>query len=139
MQSFIAGLGRRPDLDGELAALADPSLAAGRVIAQHRGHWLVGQPGVDEPRLLPARGRLRATPPVTGDWVAVDPAGAIAALLERRGTIVRRAPGDVTAHQVLAANVDVALVVEQASAPNERRLERLLALARSEGVRSVLV
>ena len=139
MQSYIAGLGRRADLDSEFEALSDPELTAGRVLAQHRGRWLVGQPGAGEPRLLPARGRLRETPPVTGDWVAVDAAGAIAALLERRGAIVRRAPGDVTAQQVLAANVDVALVVEQASAPNERRLERLLALARSEGVPAALV
>ena len=139
MQSYIPGLGRRPSLDSELEALADPELSAGRVIAQHRGRWLVGQPGAGQPRLLPARGRLRGTPPVTGDWVAVDAAGAIVALLERRGAIVRRAPGDVTAHQVLAANVDVALVVEPASAPNERRLERMLALVRSEGVPAALV
>ena len=85
MQSYIPGLGRRPGLDSELEALADPELSAGRVIAQHRGRWLVGQPGADPPRLLPARGRLRETPPVTGDWVAVDAAGAIVALLERRG------------------------------------------------------
>ena len=139
MQSYIAGLGRRADLDSELEALSDPKLTAGRVLAQHRARWLVGQPGAGEQRLLPARGRLRETPPVTGDWVAVDAAGAIAALLERRGAIVRRAPGDVTAQQVLAANVDMALVVEQASAPNERRVERLLALARSEGVLAALV
>ena len=108
-------------------------------MAQHRGRWLVGQPGDAPPRLLHARGRLRETPPGTGDWVAVDAAGAIVALLERRGAIVRRAPGDVTAQQVLAANVDVALIVEQAAAPNERRLERLLALARGEGVGAALV
>jgi putative ribosome biogenesis GTPase RsgA len=43
------------------------------------------------------------------------------------------------AQQVLAANVDMALVFEQAAAPNERRLQRLLALARSEGVLAALV
>jgi ribosome biogenesis GTPase len=108
-------------------------------MAQHRGRWLVGSSGAGESRLLPARGRLRETPPVTGDWVAVDAAGAIVAVLERRGVIVRRAPGGATAHQVLAANVDLALIVEPASAPNERRLERLLALAGSDGVSAALV
>jgi len=139
MQPHIAGLGRRPDLVAELDALADRNLSAGRVIAQHRGRWLIGRPGTGERRLLPARGKLRETPPVTGDWVAVDAAGAITAVLERRGEIARRAPGDVTAQQVLAANVDVALVVEPVFSVNERRLERLLALARSGGVSACLV
>jgi ribosome biogenesis GTPase / thiamine phosphate phosphatase len=139
MHLDTAGLGRRPDLSAELAALGDPTLTAGRVLAQHRGLWLVGEPRAVEPRLLSARSRLRATPPVTGDWVAIDAGGAIAWRLERRGAIVRRAAGTPTAAQVLAANVDLALLVEPASDPNERRLERLLALPRAGGVPAALV
>ena len=135
----MSGLGRRPDPAGELAALGEPGLTPGRVLAHHRGRWLVATapaPGAEpaaaaEPRLLPARGRLRETPPVTGDWVAIDAGGAVAAVLARRGTVVRRAPGEATAAQVLAANVDLALVVEPLPEPNERRAERLLALADS--------
>src|SRR5918997_570376 len=74
----------------------------GRVLAQHRGRWLVALAG-EEPRLLPARAALRADPPVTGDRVAIDEGGAISAVLERRGTLVRRAPGAATGSQVLAA------------------------------------
>src|ERR687895_1577450 len=101
----------------------------GRVLAQHRGRWLVSFEGDEEPRLLPARGSLRETPPVVGDLVEVDPGGAIAAVHERRGTIVRRAPGEPTAAQVLAANVDLALVVESLPEPGGRRAERLAAPA----------
>ena len=111
----------------------------GRVLAQHRGRWLVATNDEEKPRLLPARGSLRDTPPVTGDWVELDPGGAISAVLERCGTLVRQAAGDATAAQVLAANVDLALVVESLPDPNERRAERLVALALAGGVPAALV
>ncbi len=111
----------------------------GRVLAQHRGRWLVASDQEEEPRLLPARGSLRGTPPVTGDRVAIDRGGAISAVLERRGTLVRRAAGDATAAQVLAANIDLALVVESLPEPNERRTERLAALALAGGVPAAIV
>jgi ribosome biogenesis GTPase len=110
----------------------------GRVLAQHRGRWLVASDG-EEARLLPARGSLRETPPVTGDWVEIDPAGAIAAVVDRRGTLVRHAAGEATTAQVLAANVDLALVVESLPEPNERRAERLAAIALAAGVPAALV
>jgi ribosome biogenesis GTPase len=131
------GLGRRATLASELAELGEPNLTPGRVLAAHRGRWAVATAG--ETLLLPARGRLRGTPPVTGDWVAIDPDGAIAAVLERRGAIVRRSPGEATAAQTLAANVDLALVVEPLPDPNERRLERLVALALADAVPAALV
>ncbi len=118
MPAFLAGLGRQPELD-------DPTLTSARVLAANSGRWLVVAPG-GAPRLVPAR-RLAETP-VTGDWVALDGAGAIVAVLERRGTIVRRAPGETTAAQTLAAHVDLALLVEPFPEPNERRIERLVAM-----------
>ena len=148
MQYDISGLGRRPTLSAELRRLGDDKLTAGRVLAQHRGLWLVapateeataGTTAPAEPRLLPARGRLRATPPVTGDWVAIDADGAIAAVLERHGTLTRRAPGETTAAQLLAANVELVLVVEPLPTPNERRMERLAALALADSVPAALV
>jgi ribosome biogenesis GTPase len=97
-----------------------------RVFASYRGLWLVASS--NQYRLVPARGRLTETP-VTGDYVEVDDGGAIAAIHERHGTIVRRAPGAATEAQVLAANVDLALVAEPLPDPNVRRLERYVALA----------
>ena len=139
MQVTPAGLGRRPDLDAELEQLGDPLLVPGRVLAQHRARWLVA--GLDEgpPRLVHARGRLRALDaPTTGDWVAIDADGAIAFVLERRGTVVRRAAGAAFASQVLAANVDLVLVVEPLPDPEARRSERLVALALAGGVPAAL-
>jgi ribosome biogenesis GTPase len=88
---------------------------------------------------VPARGRLRATePPTTGDWVAIDAHGAIAAVLTRHGTILRRAAGGALASQVLAANVDLVLIVEPLPEPKVRRAERLVALALAGGVPAAL-
>ena len=141
MSAFPAGPGRRSELDAELAQLGEPDLTGARVVAQHRGGWVIVS-GSEAPRLAPARGRLRDAetgPPVTGDWVAVDAAGAIAAVLERRGAIVRRAAGLASRPQVLAANVDLALVVEPLPEPHDRRAERLAALASAGGVPAALV
>jgi ribosome biogenesis GTPase len=89
--------------------------------------------------------------PAVGDWVVVehDPGGAatIRAILDRRGAMVRTARdaarrGRAGPHdeQVLAANVDVAFVVDSFGAgPNLRRLERYLALAWSAAARPVVI
>jgi ribosome biogenesis GTPase len=140
MNVASAGVGRRPDLDDELARLGDPDLTAARVLAQHRGRWLVAG-GDEPPRLVSARGRLRGAgrAPTTGDWVAIDADGVIASVLERRGTIMRRAAGSPVAAQVLAANVELVLVVEPLPEPNERRAERIVALAQAGGVPALLV
>jgi ribosome biogenesis GTPase len=135
-----AGVGRRPDLEDELRRLGNPDLTAARVLAQHRGRWLVAG-GDEPPKLVAARGRLRGAgrAPTTGDWVAIDADGVIASVLERRGTILRRAAGSPVAAQVLAANVELVLVVEPLPEPNERRAERIVALAQSGGVPAILV
>ncbi len=109
------------------------SEAHARVLAQHRGLWLI-----EGPRLVPARGRLALTP-VTGDYVELDAGGAIARVLARAGTVTRRAAGRATGAQVLAANVDLALVVEALPDPRVRRAERLAALAAAGGVPAALV
>lgn len=148
LESF--DIGRCPGLAAQLAALDEPGLTAGRILAHHRGRWLVAEVGdataatasttaSTEPRLLPARGRLRQAPPAVGDWVAIDSADAIAAVLERHGTLLRRAAGEATVAQVLAANVDLALIVESLPDPNRRRVERLVAIAASASVPAVLV
>lgn len=137
-----AGVGRRPDLDVELARLGGDGLTAARVVAQHRGRWLVCDGGDAPPRLVAARGRLRRAgerAPTTGDWVAMDHDGVIAAVLERRGSVVRRAAGAPAVAQVLAANVELVLVVEPLPTPNARRAERIVALAASGGVPAALV
>jgi ribosome biogenesis GTPase len=100
-----------------------------------------GRRAAARPTRSGARRLRRATegPPVTGDWVALDADDAIVAVLERRGAIVRRAAGPVTDAQVLAANVDLALIIEPLPNPNPGRIERFAALAAAGGVPAALI
>lgn len=77
--------------------------------------------------------------PVTGDWVAVEES-RIEAILPRRTAFTRKAPGEETRPQVLAANIDVAVLVCGLDGDyNVRRLERYVYLARQSGARPVIV
>jgi ribosome biogenesis GTPase / thiamine phosphate phosphatase len=142
MDFFDAGAGLRADLELELKTGWGEGATAGRVIAQHTDRWLVAPATPGEPALAHARGRLRQSqdgPPVTGDWVALDAEGAIVGVLSRRGAIVRRAAGSDGGGQMLAANVDLALVVEPLPEPNLRRAERFAAIASAGEVSAALV
>jgi ribosome biogenesis GTPase len=90
-------------------------------------------------------GRLRHTAEgrhamaAVGDWVALLPRSAertatIEAVLPRRSHFSRKAAGDLTEQQVVAANLDcVFLVMGLDGDYNPRRLERYLLLARESG------
>jgi ribosome biogenesis GTPase len=85
-----------------------------------------------------ARGDMR---PVAGDWVAFDPCSRrIEAVLSRRTEIARRRPGAKTERQVLAANVDMLLIVSAFGRDFRLgRIERYLLLARQSGASPVVV
>jgi ribosome small subunit-dependent GTPase A len=77
--------------------------------------------------------------PAVGDWVAVRN-GLAVAVLPRRTAFVRTVAGRTSAAPVVAANVDVVLVVEAlAGAARLRRIERYLAVAWSSGATPVVV
>jgi ribosome biogenesis GTPase len=116
---------------------------------------LVGRAVVDRGRCLLVRfpdgahqvvvpGRLRATGviPVVGDFVVASPGPdrTVTRVLERRTWLSRNVAGGATAEQVLAANVDVVLVVQGLDeGPNPRRLERTLAAVHAGGAEPVIV
>lgn len=97
-----------------------------------------------------ATGTVRATsppdwasPPVTGDWLALDDAEPdeprIVAVLPRTTSLVRRDPSERTA-QVLAANIDRVLLTFGADRPvRAGRVERSLVLVWDSGAEPVLV
>jgi ribosome biogenesis GTPase len=130
--------------DGWEAAF-EPHRAAGRaparVAVQHRGAY----------DLLTEEGELRAPAaprlaradelPVVGDWVAVDrDRGLVEAGLPRRTELSRKEVWQATREQVLAANIDVAFLVQALPLDfNLRRLERYLAMAWESGAQPVVV
>jgi ribosome biogenesis GTPase len=140
----LAALGWNPRLDAAFAAIGRTDLVPARVAAVHRGRLDLatgGEPlsGAPSGRLIHAAATA-ADLPAVGDWVAADPAsGVVHALLPRRGGIARAAAGRAEP-QVIAANVDVALVVGSLNRDfNLRRLERFLALAADAEADAVVV
>ena len=77
--------------------------------------------------------------PAVGDWVAVRGEQAVA-VLPRRSAFVRTVAGRTSAAQVVAANLDVVLVVDAlAGEARLRRVERYLAVAWGSGATPVVV
>ncbi len=132
----------------ELRSNLPPDTVPARVAAEDRGLLrVVGAGGaIDALRDARIAGRLRHHAdsrldlPAVGDWVALDGAGRIVAVLPRRTAFVRRAAGERSEPQVLAANVDVALLVTSLNAEfNARRIERWVTAAWDAGTDPVLV
>jgi ribosome biogenesis GTPase len=126
---------------------AGPAAEPGRVAVQHRGAYDVLTASGERRSQVTSRLRReleRTELPVVGDWVALDEAGSITGVLPRRTTISRRAAhtpaSGVSREQVIAANVDVVLVVAALGQEVDvRLLERYLALALESGAKPVVV
>ena len=93
---------------------------------------------------LKHRAASRAELPAVGDWVAVrqrpEDGAVIVGVLHRRTAFTRRAAGEPTGEQVVAANVDVVFVVMGLDRDyNPRRLERYLLMARESGAAPVIL
>jgi ribosome biogenesis GTPase / thiamine phosphate phosphatase len=123
-------------------------LEPARVVRTIRGHlWVATESEVM--RVSPTGNLMSGCEagsfPVVGDWVAVRPATettspTVEALVPRRSSFTRRDPGKAAIGQVIAANIDVVLIVEGLDrGPNLRRIERELALAWDSGAVPVVV
>ena len=144
----IDTLGWNSHFSIEFGRFAGAGMVPARVASAHRHIYSV----LCEPGELVAEvsGRFRreaARPadfPAVGDWVAVSPRPAedratIHALLPRASCFSRKAPGEKTEEQVVAANIDTALIVMSLDRDfNLRRLERYLTLAWGSGVQPVV-
>ena len=130
-------------------ALEDPRLIPARVGIEHNHFYRVLTAGGE--LMAQASGRLRHRAagqdelPAVGDWVAVavrahDDKATIRAILPRRSSFSRRAAGDPTARQVVAANMDVVLVVAGLDRDfSPRRIERYLVAVADSGARPAVV
>lgn len=117
-------------------------LVVGRVSRVDRGAaTLLTQTGTTRARIPH---RLLATQdtdliPTVGDWVVLV-GEEIDRVLSRTSAVTRKVAGERTRAQVVAANVDVVFVVDDASAPpKSRRIERYLALAWESGAIPVVL
>jgi ribosome biogenesis GTPase len=140
----LSALGWTPSREEEFEQYAAAGLAPARVAAQQRGLYTVR--GEADELSVEVSGRLRhesagpADLPAVGDWVAVRAPATVDAILPRETAFVRKAAGTGVVEQVVAANVDVVLLVTAFDADlNIRRLERYLAAAWESGAQPVIV
>ncbi|UOY00824.1 ribosome small subunit-dependent GTPase A [Blastococcus sp. PRF04-17] len=132
----LSASGWTPDRAAELP----PGTAPGRVSRVDRGLLSVLTAAGDA-RVHPAAALYDADPggPAVGDWVAIRGELAVA-VLPRRSAFVRTVAGRTSAAQVVAANLDVVLVVDALIGETRlRRVERYLAVAWSSGATPVVV
>ncbi|HEX7977137.1 MAG TPA: ribosome small subunit-dependent GTPase A [Gemmatimonadaceae bacterium] len=131
----------------ELAPLLARGLVPARVVAQHRSHYVVSDGEHDRRAVL--RGALRAgqeapaDAPVVGDWVVIRDTSSltiIEALLSRRSAFVRQRAGLAIAAQVIAANIDLAMIATAVVGDlNPRRLERYVTVAWESGALPLVI
>lgn len=143
----LVSLGWDPGWASAFAPFAADGVVPARVTAAHRGAWQVASAAGVSDAVIAGRLRHEALGPgdlpAVGDWVAVSETSpaVISAILPRRSAFGRnREDGQTVAAQVLAANVDTALVVSGLDGDfNLRRLERYLAVAWSGGLTPVIL
>jgi ribosome biogenesis GTPase / thiamine phosphate phosphatase len=130
--------------DGWDAAFAEhraAGLAPARVAIQHRGAYDLATEGGEVRASAAPRLAREGGLPAVGDWVGLDTmSGLIEAVLPRRTTISRKEVWQATREQVLAANVDIAFLVQGLPLDfSVRRLERYLAMVWESGARPVVL
>ena len=137
----------------DVARAGAPDAIAARIVSEHRGAYHAAGPGGVAWAEATGRALHRAADkrelPTVGDWVllerwteALAGAGAavIRAILPRRSLLVRRAAGEASVPQPLAANVDLGLVMTSANTDlSLARLDRYLTLLGAGDIPAVLV
>lgn len=148
--TVISNYGWSAKLQHDFQPFADQGLVPARVIVQQRNHYrLAADVGEIEGRISglfrheAAASSVLGGYPVTGDWVAVElkgDAAVIAHVLPRATAFTRMAAGTGKDMQVVAANVDMALLCASLNADLKlRRLERYLATAYESGAEPVFL
>ena len=120
----------------------------GRIIAEHKERYIVqNEKGEFEAEItgnLRFSATSRADFPAVGDWVALINCdadfGIIHSLIPRRSVLSRQAVGKFGETQIIAANIDVALLVQAVDRDfNVNRLERYLTICYSSRVSPIIV
>lgn len=142
----LADLGLTRRLDKIFRRLRRDDWTPARVVVDHGARWLVDAGWGPTPAT--ARAALtRDAPgdrPAVGDWVAISTAdgslAVIEALLPRERALVRKAAGERTVPQVIAAWIDTAFVVCGLDGDfNPRRIERVLTAVTGSGAQPVVL
>lgn len=113
------------------------NLQFGRVIVEHKERYLIKSPEGEFEGEITGNMRFGAQSrmdfPAVGDWVAFQPfshnTAIIHEILPRKTVLSRQAVGKYAEKQIIAANIDVAFIVQSVDQDfNINRLERYLSL-----------
>ncbi|KTB49187.1 ribosome small subunit-dependent GTPase A [Dehalogenimonas alkenigignens] len=144
-------LGWSPFFKEHFQQLNIPDTVPARVISESKDLFQVQSAGGVLAAAIAGRMRHRLKAeglyPAAGDWVAVKPLAGekkavIQAVLPRKSKFSRKAAGERTVEQIVAANVDTVFIVsglDGGRSFNLRRIERYLTLAWSSGAAPVMV
>jgi len=129
--------------------LQRPDCSAARVTAVNRDSYLVSNGNSEVPAELTGKLVFSAGSgtdyPCVGDWVLVqyynsDTFAVIHGLFPRKSFLRRKTPGRKIDYQAIAANIDVALIVQSCDVDfNLRRLERYLVMINEGKIEPVLL
>jgi len=132
-----------------VSGLRQEGLDIARISAVNRGSYRIRNPTGEVPAELIGRLYFQSESsidlPCVGDWVTVqyhnnDTEAIIHEVLPRRSFLRRRAAGEKVDVQMIAANIDVAFIVQ--SCPfdfNVKRMDRYLVMAADGGVDPIIV
>jgi ribosome biogenesis GTPase len=133
----LTELGYTKDLENYRIENGLESFRVGRVIAEHKERYIVKTEEKEYDSEIIGNLRFTATSradfPAVGDWVAIsefnDNNALIHAIFPRKTLIERKAVGKTGEKQIIAANIDFALIVQAIDRDfNINRIERYLSI-----------
>lgn len=141
-------LGYTKEIDQYIQENHLEAFTIGRITAEHKERYVVrtetGELTAEITGNLRFSAQDRADFPAVGDWVTMtvfdDTLGIINAILPRKTVLERRAVGKFGEKQIIAANIDVAFIVQAVDQDfNINRLERYLAICRAAKVEPIIL
>lgn len=122
--------------------------AIGRVISEHKDRYIVKTKNTEYDSELIGNLRFTANSkndlPAVGDWVAISEYDENKALIHsvypRNSILERKAVGKLGQTQIIATNIDVALIVQSVNRDfNINRIERYLTICYSSKIEPIIV
>jgi len=148
MMTTLQDLGFSDWFSGHAAEILQPGQNVARVLAVDRNAYIVRDEGQETHAEVSGRFRfaMASSPdlPCVGDWVCMQYASPelaiIHSVLPRKSFLRRKRPGRTVDFQMIAANIDVAFVVQSCHYDfNVRRLDRYLVACSDGGIAPVVI
>ena len=144
----LEDIGYNDDLKNYCKEQIQENFKVGRIIAEHKERYVVktekGEYHSEITGNLRFSAKDRYEFPIVGDWVALsifeDELAIIHKIFPRKTVLERQAVGKFGEKQLIAANVDVAFIIQAVDRDfNINRLERYLTICYSAKVKPVII